>query len=238
MIRWFWILILAMLLMGCTQPQTPPPCDEPVTKTDGRVGENGMSYRVLLPPCYEGDSAELYPLLIWTVGDQGIINTATDLLETDSMTPFILVALNNQAGTYYDEEIITDLLPHLEATYRLKTDRQYRAVGGFSFGGGMAARLAWRNADVIGAGITVSGGILESETEKYDEWIFSAEQHPSILIDIGTQDSIAFLTDAYRGVLDTHNVEYTYTTAEGGHDFSYISQNAASYLEWLAQQWQ
>jgi S-formylglutathione hydrolase FrmB len=73
----------------------------------------------------------------------------------------IVVAVNGLASnTMYSDThdgqypletvIITDLIPHIDATYRTIAAREARGVNGFSMGGFGAAHLGFKYPDVFG----------------------------------------------------------------------------------------
>jgi enterochelin esterase-like enzyme len=80
-----------------------------------------------------------------------------NLIATKSTVPMIVVMENGMVATKagahrppgtgnsaFQEVVIDDLIPMIDATYRTLTDREHRAVAGLSMGGGQALRSASR----------------------------------------------------------------------------------------------
>jgi S-formylglutathione hydrolase FrmB len=57
----------------------------------------------------------------------------------------------------YETYVVRDLVGHIDATFRTKTDRSARAIGGLSMGGFGALSLSLRHPDLFGAAASHSG---------------------------------------------------------------------------------
>jgi S-formylglutathione hydrolase FrmB len=57
----------------------------------------------------------------------------------------------------YETYVVKDLIGHVDATFRTRTDRAGRAIGGLSMGGFGALSLALRHPDLFGAAASHSG---------------------------------------------------------------------------------
>ena len=62
-----------------------------------------------------------------------------------------------------EDMILKDLIPHIEKTYRARTDRAHRALLGVSMGGFGALKIAFKNPQVFGVVATHSAAILPEE---------------------------------------------------------------------------
>src|SRR5690606_32514461 len=135
------------------------------------TGETRLAY-VYTPPGYDKNLTERYPVLYlqhgmgeyrraWT--NQGLTNFILDNLIAEGKTkPMIIVmedggiaqAFNSpkrpQDKNFWDgfEDImIKDLIPNIDANYRTKSDREHRAIAGLSLGGTQTYQISQANLD-------------------------------------------------------------------------------------------
>ncbi len=113
-------------------------------------------YAVYLPPDYDSDERR-YPVLYLLHGagdDQsgwiqlGEVKHITDnAIEEGTSTPMIIIMPDAQTGTRgyhnrpednwnYEDFFIEEFIPYIEKTYRIRTEKRYRAIAGLSMGGG------------------------------------------------------------------------------------------------------
>ncbi len=241
-----YLLLLLLLLSACTrqvevlptstpEPTPLPPCEDAGMEVNDRVSERGISFWIYLPPCYARDVAAQYPLLIWTAGPSQIAEVADGMIMAGEIRPFLIVSPYAGGGAGFEQKINEELLPYLQANYRVSTSRDEVSIAGVSHGAGIAARAAWRYPDQYGRLGVISGGIDGSEDEKFAQWItaVSPANYPAILVDIGEDDAIIPLTTYLTEQLDAHDVPYTFTTAPGGHTAGYWSQHMEAYIQFL-----
>jgi enterochelin esterase-like enzyme len=204
------------------------------------VPEDGTTFSptIYLPPCYADDPEAVYPVLYWTaIGGQVVFDTADKLILQGGTSPFIMVMIDVDAAAGYgaDARIPEYVVPYIDAHYRTQSDREHRSITGISHGAAIAVRAAFYAPDVFSRVAVISGGISDTEQDKFTQWILAAprEQWPGVLVDVGDQDGIITLTRYLLNVLDRQGVPYTFTQGKGNHDFTYWSGRMADYLEWL-----
>jgi S-formylglutathione hydrolase FrmB len=118
-----------------------------------------VGYNIYLPPAYDADSEQHFPVVYFLHGSAGnesrSIRLATYLhpaIEAKRIPPMIMVFANGGRNSAYidavdgtvmpETMIIKELIPHIDSSYRTISRRQGRAIQGFSMGGGGALRLA------------------------------------------------------------------------------------------------
>lgn len=71
-------------------------------------------------------------------------------------------------GTF-EEVLLKDVIPLVDATYRTLTDREHRAIAGFSMGGGQAFMIGLRQPGLFAAigGLSGTGGVVEDPATYY-----------------------------------------------------------------------
>jgi enterochelin esterase-like enzyme len=156
-----------------------------VRSTWYRSKVTGTTRRVMVytPPGYDTNPQRRYPVLYlqhgagedetgWT--RQGHANFILDnLIAAGKAKPMIVVMEKGYAtragdslvqatrgrgdGGAFEELVLKDLIPMIDASYRTAADRQHRAVAGLSMGGGQALRIGLAHLDMFSAIASFSG---------------------------------------------------------------------------------
>jgi endo-1,4-beta-xylanase len=144
------------------------------------------SYLIYLPPGYEQDKEKRYPVVYWLPGAEGdqiqvrhFLQHLEPAIKTKKAPQMVVVGVQALKESMYCDNlkekvpdhvpmesiIIHDLIPHIDATYRTKPERAYRALEGFSMGGFGAARLGFKHPELFGVVSIVAGALYDE-----DEW--------------------------------------------------------------------
>lgn len=149
---------------------------------------------VYLPPSYEKDRSRRYPVIYWLHGFTGIglssINRSLwtpslpelmDRVIAEGVPEAILVMpdgstryggsqyINSPATGHYEDHVVGELVPYIDATYRTKA-AGHRGTVGKSSGGYGALVLAMRNHDVFSAVASHSGDMYFESCYKPFFW--------------------------------------------------------------------
>src|ERR1035437_6266866 len=136
-------------------------------------------YAIYLPPDYE-TSQRSYPVLYllhgsgddqtgWIQFGEGL-NIADEAIKTGSATPMRIVmpdANTGKRGYYndaknewrYEDFFFQEFMPFIAKTYRIKTDKRYRAVSGLSMGGGGTFIYALHHPELFSSACPLSASI-------------------------------------------------------------------------------
>jgi len=179
-------------------------CPFYLTGQSGRVMDNlSMSSRILnmerkyavyLPPDYE-TSLRNYPVLYLLHGggdDQTgwvqfgeVLHIADEAINRGNATPMIIVMpdantgkrgyFNDIKGEWrYEDFFFQELIPFIEKQYRVRSDKQYRAVAGLSMGGGGSFMYALHHPEMFSSScpLSASVGPLSKEDARglYEKW--------------------------------------------------------------------
>mgnify|MGYP000037557812 FL=1 len=144
----------------------------------------GVRYSIYLPPDYYVSNRR-YPVVYllhgytddetgWTqfgeadrIVDQGI--------RSGTLPPMIVVMpdagvtwyMNDYLNkTRYEDMFVSELIPHIDSTYRTRTKRNYRGVSGLSMGGHGSLLLAMHHPDLFGSCAALSAAVYSDETIK------------------------------------------------------------------------
>lgn len=190
---------------------------------------------VYTPPGYEENNKK-YPVLY-------LIHGATDTEETwykvgrindmmDNMIaqgkaePMIIVMpYANPAPAPRDafvKDLITDIIPYTEQKYRVQSDREKRAVAGFSRGGGQTLDAGLYNTDIFS---WVCAFAPASNNDKISQDIANKKPSPEILneqlnllwISCGTEDFLYERDIELVDILKKNNINHETFFPSGGH---------------------
>jgi len=137
---------------------------------------------IYLPPGYEKNASQRFPVLYWLHGGAGSQREGAWMVEridaeirSGSLPPFLVVLvqglpdvryINSKDGTRPVENVIVrDLIPHIDATYRTIATRQGRAIEGMSMGGFGALRLGFKYPQLFGSVSALAPSIKPMQQE-------------------------------------------------------------------------
>ena len=144
-------------------------------------------FAIYLPPDYE-TSNRSYPVLYLLHGsgdDQTgwiqfgeVLRIADKAILEGTATPMIIVMpdaytgqrgyFNNIKGNWrYEDFFFTDFLPYVEKTYRIKSEKRYRAVAGLSMGGGGSFIYALHHPELFSSACPLSAYIGPPSVEEF-----------------------------------------------------------------------
>lgn len=128
-----------------------------------------MPYRVILPDDYDA-SARRYPTLYLLHGLFGTFSdweSRTDIFLASRAYPLIIVMPEGENSWYTDSQgepaqkferyITTDLIAHIDETYRTVRSRHARAIAGLSMGGYGAIKMALKHPGQFAVAGSLSG---------------------------------------------------------------------------------
>ena len=139
-----------------------------------------VAYCVLLPPSYDAEKTQRYPVLYFLhgLGDNeqmflrsGGLNLIEDLWEQGQLGEYLIVTPEGDASFYinsrdgrqrYEDFLIGECLPFIEHRYRTKPGRTNRGIGGISMGGYGALHLAFRHPELFGSVSAHSAALIET----------------------------------------------------------------------------
>ena len=212
---------------------------------------------VYTPPDYDKNTGLRFPVLYlqhgmgedetgWAV--QGKANLILDnLIAEKKAVPMIIVIDNGYASkpiltppqnsgtsgsgavgnSAFEEVMIKEIIPMIDATYRTIADREHRAMAGLSMGGNQTCQITFHNLDkfsYIGAFSGTMNGLSTSELDPQTAFngIFKDgtalnKQIRLLWIGKGTKEPIPFpgAIGAFRNMLDKAGIKYIYYESIG-----------------------
>ncbi len=173
-------LLLVLFLISVAAFGQQGMLKESLTVTSPVLGRD-VKYSIYLPADYER-SNRIYPVLYllhgysddetgWT--QFGEAHLAADrAIQQGDAAPMIIVMpdagvswyINNYDGKVkYEDFFVKDFIPYIDATYRTRANRRYRAIAGLSMGGYGALALATKHPDLFCATAPLSAGVLTDD---------------------------------------------------------------------------
>ena len=207
---------------------------------------------IYTPPNY-ARSSERYPVLYlfhgaggdesgWT--ENGRANLILDNLIADGkLKPLVVVmpygyaypptspladgpdAMKRQRDGF-SRDLIEDLIPFVQANYRVHADRDHRAIAGLSLGGGQALGIGLSHTDVFSrvAGFSAAlgavtspqaGGLnfksLVADSKKMNERL------KLLWVGCGTDDTLFNSNKEFAKLLESSSIKHTFRVSDGAH---------------------
>jgi len=245
------------LVQPSPTPETAASAHPDCTETHGQIeqGEievNGqprpLPFRVYLPPCYNDDAGQRYPVLYLLHGllgtdaqwdDLGADEAADELITQGAMPPFLIVMPWERNGLTIESALVDGLVEYIDQNYRTRPQAIWRAIGGLSRGGGQALDIGLRHPDLFGQISLHSPAILHGDPLILS-WLkgIPVESLPAIWIDIGLRDSLFPSTAHLIEFLFQQDIAPTLQFNEGDHLPAYWESNLPTYLRWHGGLWQ
>jgi enterochelin esterase-like enzyme len=250
-----------------TATATAPPTSIPATPTPltcltepGLVKQDVVSttrppqeFIVYLPPCYETFTDIRYPVLYLLHGqtytmDQwvrmGAPAIADRMIHANESQPFIMVFpddryWNSPAGAGFGDRFINDLIPYVDQSYRTLTDREHRALGGLSRGGGWTVQLGLAHPELFGALGLHSPAVFKDNAPYVANYILAIplDARPKLWLDVGESDSELASAIQLEEVLVSSDYPHKFHRFTGDHSEVYWSAHVEDYLRWYAGNW-
>jgi enterochelin esterase-like enzyme len=160
-----------------------------------------------------------------------------NLLADKKMTPMVVVmpfgyayppaagAAGDRQRADFEKDLLQDLIPFVQANYRVHTDRANRALVGLSMGGGQALNIGLRNVDLFSRVASFSGAVPRgAAAEPFQPLLADAKKLNSSLkllwVGCGTEDGLFALNKEFSELLKKNGVTHTFRETSGAHTWS------------------
>lgn len=139
-----------------------------------------------------------------------------------------------QAFATFEQDLLNDLIPFIEKKYPVLTDREHRAIGGLSMGGGQSLNFGLGNLDKFA---WVGGFSSAPNTKPPQELVPDPEKAKRMLkllwISCGDEDRLLRFSTRTHEYLEDNNVPHVYYLEKGGHDFKVWKNGLYMYSQLL-----
>jgi enterochelin esterase-like enzyme len=240
-------------------------------------------FAIYLPPDYE-TSHRSYPVLYLLHGsgdDQTgwiqfgeVLRIADKAILEGTATPMIIVMpdaytgqrgyFNNMKGDWrYEDFFFTEFLPYVEKTYRIKSEKRFRAIAGLSMGGGGAFIYALHHPELFSSACPLSADVgpltikefkkeIEKNIESYsDTAIRSYYEYHSVLslinqVSIDKKNAVRWFIDCgdddylYEGnslahiAMQKKEIRHEFRIRDGKHNWTYWRESLPTVLSFIS----
>lgn len=140
----------------------------------------------------------------------------------------IYPGVNNMGNGRFEESLVKDVIPFIEKRYRVYTDKNNRAIAGFSMGGLQTQHITNSNPGmfayigVMSMGLQDNNRLNTFNKEEYELQIKAlVNARPKLYwIGIGKEDFLYSSVVNLRKKYDEVGLKYEYRESEGGHTWS------------------
>lgn len=136
----------------------------------------------------------------------------------------------------FEDDLLKNLLPYIEKNYRTINNRENRAIGGFSRGGGQTLRAAFSNMDKFAWVCSYSSFLSPTEMDNNfknitDDPAKTNKQLKLFWVSVGDEDFLYKGTLEFMDYLTAKKVNFKRFVNDGGHTW----MNTKKYLNETAQ---
>jgi enterochelin esterase-like enzyme len=242
-------------------PSPTPGCRESVGRVDfGRAPSavsalGSVPYAIYFPPCY--DTRQRYPVVYLMHGspnfdethwlDLGLQASIDSAIASRRVPPFIVVLPRGDVnGTFgntsggpgsWEQVILEELIPYIDATYNTLATREGRGIGGISRGAVWALEISFRNPDRFAAVGGHSSALSVAIAPPVFDPMAIAQSEGSdtlkdlrILLDAGDRDWALQQTAELHAILDAQGIPNTFVVSRGAHSEEYWSSQMDTYV--------
>jgi len=136
----------------------------------------------------------------------------------------------------FQKDFTNNIIPFVEKNYRIKTDRESRAIAGFSGGGGTSLYIGLGNPDLFAYVCGYAPGMLKEEFERNNAVPFANPELTNSRLKLfwlgcGREDGLFGVFQEYNKVLDEKKIKHQTFITTGGHTW----MNCKKFLNETAQ---
>jgi enterochelin esterase family protein len=206
---------------------------------------------VYTPPLYRDDAAGRYPVLYllhgmglnesaWT--SEGHANFILDnLIAEEKAVPMVVVmpfgqplshvsGISEENTRAYEQDLVEDVIPFVQAHYRVSSDRLDRAIAGMSMGGLQALKIGLDRLDLFAWVGGFSSAVHQTDPKKEFAAVLrngkdTNERLRLLWIGCGSSDHLFTATEKLGKVLAEHGIRHAHHVSEGGHTWQVWRRN-------------
>jgi enterochelin esterase-like enzyme len=120
----------------------------------------------------------------------------------------------------FENDLLRDVIPYVEAHYSVKPDRASRALAGLSMGGGQSLNIGLAHLDTFAwIGGFSSAPNTKPAGQSVTDPTRAAEQIRLLWVSCGDRDNLMRISRDFHESLDAMKVPHLWQVSSGGHDF-------------------
>jgi len=122
----------------------------------------------------------------------------------------------------FERDLLEDVMPFVEKTFRTASGADNRALGGLSMGGGQTISVGFTHADTFHSLVVMSAGANNAE-QTYPEFFKDGaginKKMKLLWLGVGKDDGISASTKALDASLTAKGINHTFRLTEGRHEW-------------------
>lgn len=129
----------------------------------------------------------------------------------------------------FENDLVKNVLPYIEKNYHTENNRESRAIGGFSRGGGQTLRTAFGNMDTFAWVCSYSSYLSPAEMDKNFSYITddaakTNKQLKLLWTSVGNEDFLYKGAVEFMDYLSAKNINYKKYINDGGHTWMNVKK--------------
>jgi beta-glucanase (GH16 family) len=137
----------------------------------------------------------------------------------------------------FEEYLLKDVIPTVEARYRVAPGRENRAIAGLSMGGGQSLKIGLGHLDLFSAVASFSGAVPADFETRFASLLKDAngtnERLKTLWIGCGRQDSLFVRSKDLSDLLTKYQVKHVFYPTDGVHNYTVWRKYLAAYAPLL-----
>jgi enterochelin esterase-like enzyme len=270
------IIVLFLSFMGNTIAQTGRVYE--TRKIKSEILKMERNYAIYLPPAYDETDAS-YPVLYLLHGSGDdhtgwgqfgqVLHIADKAIAEGKSAPMIIVMpdantkvrgyFNQPDGNFaYEDFFFKELIPHIEKTYRVRSEQRYRAISGLSMGGGGTIYYTLHHPEMFAAAAPLSattGSWLRESTNATDAQLNEYKQKHNLenilskasgeelenikkvrwYISCGDDDFLYKDNSEMHILFRDKKIPHEYRVKDGGHTWTYWRMELPEVLSFVSK---
>jgi enterochelin esterase-like enzyme len=135
-------------------------------------------------------------------------------------------------GKPFENDLIKDVIPFIEANYSVKADRESRALAGLSMGGGQSLNIGLANLDTF----AWVGGFSSAPNTNPPEQLIPDPQKATrqlklLYLSCGNKDGLIRISQGVHAHLKEKNVPHIWHVDEHAHDFQHWKKGIYNFAQ-------
>jgi len=141
-------------------------------------------------------------------------------MKDDRATGNVFAPEKQEAFARFEKDLLNDLIPFVEKSYPVISDREHRAIAGLSMGGGQSLNFGLGNLDIFA---WVGGFSSAPNTKPPQELVpnpeVAKENLKLLWLSCGDKDRLIDISKRTSDFLKENGVPHIYEVYDGNHDF-------------------
>jgi enterochelin esterase-like enzyme len=146
-----------------------------------------------------------------------------NLLADKKVVPMIVVMPHGEPSgggrNAFENDLLKDIIPYVEANYSVKADREHRAIAGLSMGGGQSLRIGLTHLDQFAWIGGFSSALFGASANLISDPADANKKIRLLWVSCGDTDTLMKSNKSFHDSLEEKKVAHVWHVDSGGHTF-------------------